>query len=39
MAAAVLCSCSPQNTETMSNAQKALEEGDFENAAALYRSF
>lgn len=38
MAAAVLCSCSPQNTETMSNAQKALEEGDFENAAALYQA-
>ena len=28
--AAALCSCSPTNTETMSNAQKALEEGDFE---------
>ena len=38
MAAAALCSCSPQNTETMSNAQKALEEGDFENAAALYQA-
>lgn len=36
--AAALCSCSPTNTETMSNAQKALEEGDFENAAALYQA-
>ena len=38
MAAAVLCSCSPTNTETMANAQKALEEGDFENAAVLYQA-
>ena len=36
--AAALCSCSPTNTETMSNAQKALEEGDFESAAVLYQA-
>ena len=36
--AAAMCSCSPTNTETMSNAQKALEEGDFESAAVLYQA-
>ena len=38
MAAAALCSCSPTNTETMANAQKALEEGDSENAAVIYQA-
>ena len=36
IAAAVLTGCSPENTETMEKAEKALSEGDYENAAALY---
>ena len=38
MTAFALCSCSPKNTETMDKAQKALEEGDYESAAAYYEA-
>lgn len=38
MTAFALCSCSPKNTETMNKAQKALEEGDYESAAAYYEA-
>ena len=38
MAACALSGCSPTNTETMDSAQAALEEGDYENAAALYQA-
>ena len=36
MMAASLIGCSPRDTETMAKAQSALDEGDLENAAALY---
>ena len=32
----VLGGCSPKNTETMEKARQALDEGDYENAAAFY---
>ena len=38
MMAASLIGCSPKDTETMAKAQSALDEGDLENAAALYEA-
>ena len=36
MVAAALIGCSPKDTDTMMKAQSALDEGDLENAVALY---
>ena len=36
LAISVLSGCSPKNTETMEKARQALDEGDYENAAAYY---
>ena len=36
LTAAVLSGCSPKNTETMTSAENALSEGDFENALVQY---
>ncbi len=34
----LLSGCSPKDTQTMANAQAALDSGDYENAAALYQA-
>ena len=38
LATCILSSCSPKDTGTMERARTALEQGDYENAAALYQA-